>query len=345
VTGSLRENGANSLSRPADAASGALPPGSPGFKIIQISDCHLLPPGETVFGSDPVERLRECIADINRHHGDARLCVVTGDLVHRPDPQAYAALRDCLGRLKLPFRLLIGNHDERSCLLDAFPETPLDADGFIQSVLDTEAGRLLFLDTAEAGVHTGAYCGRRQAWLRARIAERDEPLYVFAHHPPFAIELPHIDQYRMVDSDAAALGDILVDARRVRHLFCGHVHRPVSGSWRGIPFNALRGTNHQSWLDFAARCKNVCSLEPPAYAVIFLETDRTIVHFHDFLDQSPKYLFDPEAGSVTELLGEEPDTADQDAALTDAPDHDLIGRRPAGAGHRLRSSIAEPAHE
>jgi Icc protein len=317
------------------------------MKIIQISDCHLLPPGETVFGSDPGERLRQCIADINRNHGDAELCILTGDLVHRSDPRAYAAVRGCLDDLALPFRLLMGNHDERSALLAAFPETPVDANGFVQSVLDTVAGRLLFLDTAEAGVHTGAYGDRRQAWLRARLAEGDAPIYIFAHHPPFAIELPHIDQYRMLDSDAAALGDILIDAGRVRHFFCGHVHRPVCGSWRGIPFSALRGTNHQSWLDFTARQENVCSLEPPAYAAIFLSAEQTIVHFHDFLDRSPKYLFDPATGSVRAAIEDrEGDAAGlppalTDAALTDwpaAPDAAVIA--PSSVNGR-----AEHAHE
>jgi hypothetical protein len=28
------------------------------------------------------------------------------------------------------------------------------------------------------------------------------------------------------------------------------------------------------------------SHEPPAYAIIFLETDQTTVHFHDYLDSS-----------------------------------------------------------
>ena len=267
------------------------------LKIIQITDCHLLPSGETIFDSNPETRLRTCIDDINANHPDAALCVLTGDLAHHADPRAYAVLKECLAELALPYRLMMGNHDDRTALRTAFPDVPVDEHGFVQSALDTAAGRLLFLDTIQPGVHTGAYCPQRRAWLKARLGESgdDVPVYLFMHHPPFAIELPHIDEYRMDDRDSSSLGDMLREGKAPRHLFFGHVHRPVCGSWLGIPFSALRGTNHQSWLDFRARNVNVCSLEPPAYGVIFIAPDRTIVHFHDFLDDSPKYIYDPGA--------------------------------------------------
>jgi 3',5'-cyclic-AMP phosphodiesterase len=264
------------------------------LKIIQVTDCHMLPPGQSIFGSDPGKRLELCIADINRNHPDAALCVLTGDLAHHADPAAYGFLRELLSELSIPYRLLPGNHDERQALLACFSDTPVDSNGFIQSVLDTAVGRLIFLDTVDPGVHTGAYCELRRAWLRAQLEQGGgAPHYLFMHHPPFPISLPHIDQYMM--TGGSAFGDLVKQFPAIQHMFMGHVHRPVSGSWLGIPFSALRGTNHQSWLEFRARRENVCSLEPPAYAIAFLGPDATIVHFHDFLDGSPKFVYDPHA--------------------------------------------------
>ena len=264
------------------------------LKILQITDCHLLPPGETVFGSDPQARLAAAVADINRYHADAALCVLTGDLVHHAVAAAYMVLRETLAALVVPWRLIPGNHDDRALMRAAFPDLPVDQHGFIQSAHDTPAGRLLFLDTVDPGVHTGAYCALRRAWLVAMLeASHDRPVYLFLHHPPFEIALPHIDQYRMVDGEAFA--EAVAGHQNIRHLFFGHVHRPVSGSWRGIPFSALRGTNHQNWLDFAETRRNISSLEPPAYAIIFLAPDKTIVHLHDYLDASQKFAYDPEA--------------------------------------------------
>ena len=83
-------------------------------------------------------------------------------------------------------------------------------------------------------------------------------------------------------------------AGRIRHLFYGHVHRPVAGSWLGIPTTTLRGTNHQCWLDFEEQNQIPGSHEPPAYAVVLID-ERVVVHTHDYLDASPKFsLADPD---------------------------------------------------
>lgn len=264
------------------------------LKILQITDCHLVPEGETIFGSDPHQRLVGAVADINKNNQDAALCVITGDLAHHADKRAYALLRETLEKLVVPYQILPGNHDDRDTLRSVFPELEPDSDGFILAVQDTPAGRFMFLDTVDSGVHTGFYCEKRQQWLAGMLEQsRDMPVFLFMHHPPFEIALPHIDQYVMTNGDAFA--SVVTKHDNIRHLFFGHVHRPVSGSWHGIPFSALRGTNHQSWLTFEQTRGNVCSLEPPAYAVIFLDNHRTIVHYHDYLDANPKYAYDPDA--------------------------------------------------
>lgn len=54
----------------------------------------------------------------------------------------------------------------------------------------------------------------------------------------------------------------------------------MAGSWHGIPFSALKGTHHQAKLQFANEFVTV--MEPPGYAVILIDADSVIVHFHDF---------------------------------------------------------------
>jgi 3',5'-cyclic AMP phosphodiesterase CpdA len=125
------------------------------MKIVQITDTHLVPRGEILHGLDPCERLDACIDDINRHHRDAELCIITGDLVHNGQPQAYRDLKVCLSRLKIPCHLLVGNHDHRGRLLDEFPDLPVDENGFLQTVIETGAGRFFLLDTIEQGMAWG----------------------------------------------------------------------------------------------------------------------------------------------------------------------------------------------
>ena len=59
------------------------------MKFIQITDLHLVPKGEMLHGLDPYDRLKECINDINHSHKDAEVCVITGDLAHGANQQAY----------------------------------------------------------------------------------------------------------------------------------------------------------------------------------------------------------------------------------------------------------------
>ncbi|HCA27387.1 MAG TPA: phosphodiesterase [Betaproteobacteria bacterium] len=257
------------------------------MKIIQITDTHFVAPGQRLYELDPRARLEACVADINARHGDADLCVITGDLAHHGDLKAYASLRECLGALQVPLRLLIGNHDHRARFLQIFPETPVTAGGFVQSYWDTRAGRLLFLDTTQEGRHTGYYCGARRQWLRQALHEAGgSPVYVFMHHPPFEIGLPSCDVLGIDNVDGIQTD--LKACQGLRHIFFGHIHRPVSGGWRGVPFTALRATAHQTLLDFEAKQETHFCHEPPAYAVALLGADQCTVHFHDYLDASPR---------------------------------------------------------
>lgn len=255
------------------------------MKLIQITDLHFVPPGTALLGVDPRARLTAAIADINANHADAELCLFTGDLADRGAPEAYANLRDCLGALRVPYRLLIGNHDDRDNFRAAFPEAARDDHGFVQSVVRASAGDLVLLDTNEPGTGAGSFCAARQAWLSARLAEADgRPVYIFMHHPPFDIGIPSLDRIRLIEPQGFAAA--LDGASGIKHIFFGHVHRPISGSWRGIPYSALRATVHQVPLDLEADGEMPYSHEPPAYAIILIEDERTVVHHHDYLDDS-----------------------------------------------------------
>jgi Icc protein len=252
------------------------------MKFVQLSDTHIVAPGGRLHGLDPRRRLEACVTDINAHHPDAAFCIVSGDLAHEGDPAAYAVLREVLDDLSMPCHLMIGNHDHRGRFQQAFSATGRDPGGFVQYVVATPLGDFLLLDTVEPGSDAGRYCGRRLAWLAERLEEsRERGAWLFMHHPPFDIGIPSLDRIRLLDPEPLSG---LIDAHdHVRHLFFGHVHRPVSGSWRGIPFSAVRGTNHQVAFDQHTERPVPKSHESPAYAVVFANEENTVVHFHDYL--------------------------------------------------------------
>ncbi len=254
------------------------------MKILHVTDTHLVPPGQLLYGLDPLERLRRCIDDIVAHHADARLLVITGDLAHRGEEAAYRALRTQLERLPMPWHALVGNHDARGPFAAVFPDAPRDESGFVQSARRLPEGDFLFLDTLEEGIHGGRYCDRRAAWLARRLDEAgDRPVFLFMHHPPFPVGIPCLDAISL--QEPAGFAALVAGRRNIRHLFYGHVHRPVCGSWLGIPVSTMRALNHQVPFDLVTTDHVPQSHEPPAYGVAFIEDDRVTVHFHDYLDR------------------------------------------------------------
>lgn len=259
------------------------------MKFIHITDLHLVEPGKLLYGLDPLERLGLCLDNINRFHADAEFAIVTGDLAHAGNPLAYRALRDAFGKLRLKTHFMLGNHDNRQHFLAAFPESPRDAGGFVQYTLDTAIGRFICLDTNEREVPWGVLCDSRLAWLSAELERaRDMPVYLFMHHPPFAVGLKRMDEISLQQPERFAAA--ISGRSNIRHLFFGHLHRPIGGSWRGIPITTMRATSHQVALDFVMEGVVPGSHEPPAYAVVLADAELTVVHFHDFLDQTNTFV-------------------------------------------------------
>lgn len=248
------------------------------MKIVQITDIHLIRPGETIYGLDPAERLKAVIDDVLARHADADLAVFTGDLTDRGDAEAYDTLRDEIARLPMPVELLLGNHDHRERFLAAFPESKTDENGFVQSVRSAPdgAGRLFFLDTHETGWSGGRYCEKRLEWLDARLAEApDTPATLFMHHPPGDIGVTHFERINLHDPEPL-IARLKAHPGGVRMIFIGHVHLPMAGILAGsLPFIAGRGCTHHMVLDAKAKdCLWVAG--GPNYSVITLDADRVV---------------------------------------------------------------------
>ena len=258
------------------------------LKFIHLTDPHFVPKGDTLYGRDPRLTFDAAIADINAQHADAEAVIITGDLTHLGQSDAFENLADALAPLTPPLKLLIGNHDHRPTFAEYFPDQVFDPNGFVQSTLQTPVGVFIFLDTVLEGTHAGHYCAQRCAWLAETLAAiGDQDAYLFMHHPPFDVGVAAMDAIGLQQKQAFQ-DVILQQQHKVRHLFFGHVHRPMAGSWLDIPFSTLRGTNHQVWLDFTSETIQG-SFEPPAYCVVNVTPETVVVHFHDFLDDSQKF--------------------------------------------------------
>ena len=260
-----------------------------GLKFIHLTDPHLMPPGQALYGTDPGWRLSRAVSAIDAEHADAAFVVITGDLADRGEPAAYAALAERLAPLRMPVHLAIGNHDDRQAFRHAFPETPVSADGFVQYAFDAGGIRHIVLDSNEPGASWGVFCDTRAAWLADELARcAPKPVLLYIHHPPCPVGIAAMD--RIALRDPSALREAIMPHRaRIGHLFFGHLHRPLAGSWMGIPLSTVRGTNHQVALRLDGTPTVLGNHEPAQFAVVLTDDDSTIVHLHDFEDSSPRF--------------------------------------------------------
>jgi 3',5'-cyclic AMP phosphodiesterase CpdA len=268
------------------------------FKFIHLTDTHLAGPGLKLYGLDPRARLDAAVADINAHHSDAAFAVVTGDLTHWGEAEAYADFAEAMAALKIPYIAMVGNHDRRVASLDGLKAAPRDANGFVQGTRTTEHGLFVFLDTLDETSAAGEMCAKRLGWLANTLAAApaDTPFLVFMHHPPFPVGVHAMDEIALKQSREFA--DVIAPYRsRIRHLFFGHVHRPISGSYGTTPFSTLRGTNHQVWFELdPAATEHLASHEPPAYGVVLVDHETLVVHTHDYLDTNLRFPFEAPEG-------------------------------------------------
>ncbi len=239
------------------------------MSFIQITDTHFIPKGQLLYGLDPYKRLQAGIDLINKEHNDADFVLVTGDLADLGDKEAYIQLQEVVAPLTIPIHFMMGNHDSRAPFREIFTNVAEIEGGFFQYAVETDTMRIVCLDSLIdiPGVHQGQLCETRLRWLDAEIAATpsDKKLVIANHHPPFDLGIAEMDKIKLTDSDAF---QEVLEKRKPDLLIFGHIHLPISGNWRGIPFHIQRGFNHQGALNFVDDTPCIFIDENPDIAII-----------------------------------------------------------------------------
>ena len=255
------------------------------YEFIHFSDPQVIPAGRLNYDIDPQVRLRRCVDSILQDSSNAQVCVITGDLAHIGEKIAYEVLKQELSRLPMPVFMLMGNHDKRGEFLSVFPNHPVDNYGYIQFVHNTEAGKFIGLDTLNDGHRGGVLCEQRLGWLEQQL-EGEESAFLFMHHPPFVTGIHNMDPDGLQNADEF-LNVLKPFKTKIRHIFCGHLHRCVSGNWQGISYSCPTSLVHQTPFDFENRKITHLSPEPPQYHRVRVYPDHVVVHAREFLHSEP----------------------------------------------------------
>ncbi len=250
--------------------------------IAQISDLHVMPPGQLAFGIfDTAAHLERCVAQIAQANPVPAVVLVTGDLVESGAPDEYRRLRELLTPLTMPLYLIPGNHDNRAALCAGFRNhayLPRAGEPVRYTVEDCDV-RLIALDTVIPGADGGTLDDRQLDWLDAVLsAAPRRPTLVFMHHPPIQTGIRCMDEIALDSASASRLGAIIERNSQVERIICGHVHRGILVRWRGTVVSVCPSTAYQYTLDLRETGIACSTREPPAYQAHYWSGTELVTH-------------------------------------------------------------------
>ena len=248
--------------------------------IVQISDPHI---GYDSGIRDPEQALADAVAEILRLDPQPIAVVVSGDLTNNGAPDEYRRLRELLAPLPMPVHPMVGNHDDRDALREAFSDHPEVAatDGFVHYTVDCGSLRLIVCDSfASAETDAGALGPERLAWIERELGAGG-PAILAIHHPPLRIGVAGFDEIGLPEGDRRDLARIVARSDGLERIVCGHIHRAIFGEFAGVPTVVCPSVHLQAELNLSAEAAIALIGEPPALAVHVLRPgEPPLSHIH-----------------------------------------------------------------
>ena len=266
--------------------------------IAHLSDTHIAEPGEKTYGIAPTaENLVRCIDHINGMKPAPDLVLVTGDITASGLPQESRHAASLLDRLRCPYYIVPGNHDDRDSLWSAFGgrACPSRLGDFFNYVIDDYDIRLIAMDSVLSGAPGGEVCEIRAKWLDECLAEAvSRPTIIFTHHPPLQFGVLETDIDGFIGADR--FGEVVEKYTNIERIVCGHVHLLVHARWRGTVVSTTPSMGMQLMLDLTLKQQSRFTLQAPGYCLHYWTPGRNLVtHAISVADTEVSYPFEHRA--------------------------------------------------
>jgi len=268
--------------------------------IAQISDIHIAGWGKKAYGVAPTaENLARCIDHINLLNPQPDLLLVTGDITSKGLMEEAERAASLLDKLRCPYYIIPGNHDDRTVLWSAFggQACPSRTGTFLSYVIGGYDVRLIAMDSTIPGAPGGEICESRATWLDECLTEAGhQPTVIFMHHPPIKCGVNETDIDGFIGADR--LGRVIEKYTNIERIVCGHIHLLVHARWRGTVISTAPSMGMQLVLDLTLQRASEFVLEAPAYQLHYWTPGKNLVtHTVHVREGAGRYLFEdyPEA--------------------------------------------------
>ena len=236
--------------------------------IAQLSDAHVGTGTDFLGGRiDTTAALQRAVRHLARLDPLPDWVVFTGDLAEHGRAAEYAVIAEALSPLAMPLHALPGNHDDPAAARAALggcmpvdPDAPPDCCCFH---VHHRGLHLVALDTVVPRRSHGVLGAAQLQWLERTLDRlRGAPVLLAMHHPPVATGLAAMDACSLLEG-ADPLAALIRRHGAVQGVLCGHLHRPVSAMFAGVPLHVAPSVAHQIALDLRPGAPLHARLEPP----------------------------------------------------------------------------------
>lgn len=222
--------------------------------IAHISDLHI-----NIEDKIGIINLHKVVRCINNLDIIPDFVVVSGDLTHLRSYQNYQKCFEELNKLKVPYYVITGNHDEsgllKRALREFYPLHPAsELDSCLQYVVDKYPVRLISLDTFKAEMGNGDLNQERLDWFKNELENnrQSKPVAVMLHQFTLKTELSFFDS--LEEHWFSKFNEIISQHKdTVKIILCGHLHNSLIGNIDGVPIISCFSTNWQAYFDFKER--------------------------------------------------------------------------------------------
>ena len=209
-------------------------------RVLHISDCHLVAPGETLLQTDTEATLRAVLEQAagDAAHNGCDAIIASGDLAHTPTVLVYQRfLRVVSDYFSAPILCLPGNHD----VLHVMQEAGLPMDSIVWQDWHLQA-----LDSHEDDKPKALVADRdRQVVVQGLKRGAAHSVLLATHHPLVEVDCPWLDKDRIVGPLELMNWLNNVSEQRIRGAVFGHAHQVVEGQVGVWPVFGVPSTGFQ----------------------------------------------------------------------------------------------------
>ncbi len=236
--------------------------------MAQVSDFHICSNGNFAYEvSDTLKGLKDFIRHINKLSFPIDLLCITGDLSDDGTISSYEIVKDNLSKLKIPYYIIPGNHDDKKNMASVFSEHK-----YLNNYIDNRIFhsfriyniKIILLDSVSPGDPYGSLTDGMLKALEVELNSKNNSL-VFLHQPPFPSGIGFMDNQPYFNRDRFL--NILSKAENLLLVGCGHIHRAMFSRKNGVNFSLAPSTAMQLDLNLNDSAPGDFVMETPGYLI------------------------------------------------------------------------------